>query len=416
MTSPLLGGINRIDFQTSDVVTATLHIHDEIVERVPYLQVQKKRWTSEHNVLKLELPEGVCIEAAALVFHELYCPGRMPRSRGVAMSKQMVQVASMMDCSADLVEGLCKALQNSVSSDDDVRAFCEYCVSHEVPKVLSDVASRFERKGAEELDERQLLNLLTKGINEHESTVLKVAHTCLKKWSRRGGSSQEAVARILKQVAQYVWLSFRSGRIGESILEWAAEFAEKYQAFYHGIAQATFDASVLKLYVYDREDAEKFRPYLAKWFRRFASIGLQHSEDEFLSFCKIASGPALAEITAPSRSGKSVVVLMSQKILIVEECLQEFISILPQMQRTTQVRVWEVLFASMDGTCDWTKLVRLEVLQTLVVEAKHAFIERVVERIERIGTNDLVLADWARRNVTLPLLEHFHHAAKQTCC
>lgn len=406
--SPLLTGITTVEVQLPGARSTKLYIHDAIVSSVPYFHAQKERWALEQESLKLTLPDNVCIEAVAFVLEGLYCPGSLLHrgaSTGTAMVLQMVQVASMLDCSAEIIQGLCKVLQDSLSSENDLGTLCEFCAMHEVPKAVSDVARRCLQQDAAELSQHQLLELLKHGIEKSDAEILALVQRHLKKWSRRGGCSRVAVAEILTEARQPLWT--RAGTPQETVMTLAAEFVEAHPPFYEQLVFAMFHAQVLQAHVLrghapGRDVVQHIRPSLAKWFHRFALVGIRHIEDNALSIEAFVSFFRFVCESAKVRVTRDLSSFLDGTLILIEECLQEFIQLLPRMQPPTQVRIWQAFVASVMSSWDKCKFVRVELLEQLAPEAKRIFTEHIAG----------LSPDCLSPVLTLPVLEHFNTSDK----
>jgi len=184
----------------------------------------------------------------------------------------------------------------------------------------------------------------------------------------------------------------------------AADFVESHPRFYETVVRAMFDEVVLQIYSLNAPDiAQHVRPLLAKWFQRFAHIGVKHSADMALtintafSFYKIVS---VAKVKVTTSGGFTTTI--ARNLLLLEECLQEFVDLLPQMPLATQRQIWQSFAASNMSVQDKCQFLRLDLLECMPPEAKSIF----TEHIASLAESEL------SKFLTVPILEHFGHCAK----
>mmetsp|Transcript_70287 Transcript_70287/g.155424 ORF Transcript_70287/g.155424 Transcript_70287/m.155424 type:complete len:449 (+) Transcript_70287:76-1422(+) len=385
MLSPFLGGVNAVEVKTSESPTI-LHIHDAIVAAIPYFHAQKERWKKRthegHAILQVELPEGASVDAFALVIEKVYFPARRLHYVGFDMSLKMVRVASMLDCSDAVLEGLVLLVQDSVSSDADVDNLCQFVDDHQVPKGLTKLMRRLKKKDKNCMDMDTLKTMLKNCANGRNRDMFKVAEQHLKAWSRAGGTTREQVANILKTVHDQRMCNSQ-GSDNEDFISLAADFVETHAQYYVDIVRAVFNDKALTLKMTDQVQAgdqvQAAFALVGKWFRRFAEIGLAHFEQGSLSEGDFAT---LYE-TSVQKSLKIISVnsnVYCKTLLLVEDCLNAFIAILPRFSGTAQVTVIQtILVATSPFHQTILGMVSETLIKNLLCEARSLFMDSVVK-------------------------------------
>jgi len=141
------------------------------------------------------------------------------------------------------------------------------------------------------------------------------------------------------------------------------------------------------------------KPLVAKWFHRFAAIGIKHLQSKALTVDDLL--PLYHALSQKSLAGYDPAT--AGPVLFFEECLQELVRILPSLPPTAQVRLFQKLteLSSFD-----IRLCRADILAAVSPEARLVFSEKLVTLPD--STLKIVLTE--------PLLKLMDRACKRQLC
>lgn len=190
MSSFLLGSTTKVV-----VCSHELHIHDSVLQTIPFFQAQKERWSGQNSDhLRVELPAGTNVDDLVLVLAQAYFPEKPLPPLGIHKALRAAQIASMLSCSPSLMQVFTQAVHAAVKSDEDISYLSDWTANFDLPDELACVTKRMR---SDDPSFETLQRLYKSAVKDGCDVWFEVMVKHLRQHSQKGGAALKEVATLL---------------------------------------------------------------------------------------------------------------------------------------------------------------------------------------------------------------------------
>eukprot|EP00929_Paragymnodinium_shiwhaense_P075344 TRINITY_DN38512_c0_g1_i1.p1 TRINITY_DN38512_c0_g1~~TRINITY_DN38512_c0_g1_i1.p1 ORF type:complete len:415 (+),score=94.58 TRINITY_DN38512_c0_g1_i1:101-1345(+) len=259
---------------------ATLQVHQAILDKMPYFEAQRERWSdSATGALQVKLPEDATVDDFACIMERAYADAlSQPSRQMLPRALKRCQVASMLNCPDGIMDPCIKAVRSSISNFEEAEQVIRFAEAHEVHEVAK-LAKRLNISAEPGFETIQAMYV--KAAWSENVQMMKAVGEHLKAWSWKGGGGLNDVAKILCS-------DVRNSLAGMPI---AFEFVRVHPSFFNEVTSNIFTkinaSGVALMYDIQEEDAKYVQMFMLLCVEKYAAGDLKlHDLEQF--FCTIA--------------------------------------------------------------------------------------------------------------------------------